>query len=409
MSEKRIPISLSKFLSLLEKHNYTLVSTYCVGDDVYFIESRTPRLQKTFVISVPQKYKMTCNTETHKRFQINPSREPSVRQIDYLTEIKGPLLECDLLAISSTDICIYRNNGTTGSYTIGDVIREEEAEEEERDDIEEIERDVKKMTKLIEEEASDEEDELTSEDLKTMKVVNSSKTGGVELEFEDSEGAPIEDAVPDLMEKEFEEGIDEGDEDVEEEDVEEVEHQTPAEESIVAAAETPKKRSDNSLPPNIEDSGVTLGLIYYSIDLQIFYRKVAENLETAILACYDTLDDNENTMRENKAVEIVESALKLSEKVRLDMKGCREKEMELKAQILKLSAVLNNTDVLRAKVATDPAKFSDVKPDLDRIVSQTKTTIFEINVALLRMRDNADDMLSYYQTSLDDMIATALI
>src|SRR5689334_21615250 len=41
------------------------------------------------------------------------------RQVEYITEVKGPLLDCDLLSISSSMLCLCKNNGGIELFTFG--------------------------------------------------------------------------------------------------------------------------------------------------------------------------------------------------------------------------------------------------------------------------------------------------
>ena len=181
------------------------------------MEAKTPKFQKTFTIHVPTKYKLGCDDETHKRFQITPI-PPSLiisRQSDYLSEVKGPLVECDLLAISSTMICLSKNNGSLEYYAIGDYAYQDEVETEEKEtvdlgDVERIVRDATEVMKKfdVEVEQPKKDKVLTSDDLEHLKVVTPKATDDqIELEFEDQEGESV-DAIPlmDVIGEEEEEG-----------------------------------------------------------------------------------------------------------------------------------------------------------------------------------------------------------
>src|SRR4029079_18537350 len=99
MSNKQYQISLSltKFLSILAKNEFTPVSLYCLPDKVGFLEIRTPKTQKTFIISVPEKYRMKIDTDAYKIIHIL-YRDDGKDNLDYIEEIKGPLLTCDLVS-----------------------------------------------------------------------------------------------------------------------------------------------------------------------------------------------------------------------------------------------------------------------------------------------------------------------
>lgn len=416
-TEKRIVLSLTKLTSLLSKYSYTLTSTYCVGSDVYFIEARTPKFQKTFIVHIPPKYQMKCDDDTHKRFQITPVSADIVssRQQDYLMEIKGPLIDCDLLSISSTVLCLYKNNGNLQYYKIGDFSSTSDAvplEDAELGDVEQIVKDTAEIMKILEpeeiapaiEEPSELDDAfLTQDDLKNMTLVRSlpkeeTEPEAVELEFEDTTGEAIDDSVH-LM-------------------TENPEVQPPAEvkpkkkkspQAEVVIEEPPKevqtpKRRDNPLPPTLEDAEIGIGIVYYSIDIGIFYKR-AENLEEDILSIYNTLDDNEDDLRGTKITEITLLTEKIIQKIKNDVEANRKKEIELKTQLLTLSSILEKTESFNSRMSKDKKKFTDIKPELDRIQTQTKTTIYDINVELLRTRDTIDNLLDSIQTSLEEILS----
>lgn len=400
-ADKRIVLSLGKLTSLLSKYLYTLVSTYCVGSDVQFIEARTPRLQKTFVIYVPSKYKMRCDDENYKRFQITPVSFSSMsRQLDYLMEIKGPLIDCDLLSISSSMLCLHKNSGDTLYYKIGDYTKtnnDGSNEEQELNSVEQIQKDVEDMMKKVEPEAAppEEPDELflTPEDLKQMTLVESKDEPQVELEFEDASGDPIDESL-NLMADNTETP------NLTEEDVDKVGTQTfPSDKNTSGI-----QRKDNSLPPSLEDSDISLGIVYYSIDIAIFYKRIS-TLEDDMISIYNTLDDNEDDLRETKITEIILLTEKIVQKAKTEMEKIKKREAETKSQLITLSAILDKTDTFQTRMEKDKKKFADIKQEIDRIQMQTKTTIYDINVELLRIRDTMDDLLDGIQTSLEEILS----
>jgi len=394
---KRVPLSLSKLSSLLSKHSYALISTYCVGDDVYFIEARTPKLQKTFVIHVPRKYKLGCDEDTHKRFQITPIPASliSSRQLDYLIDAKGPLIDCDLLSISSSVLCLYHNNGSVEYYKIGDDVHIDlEVEEREVGNVERIVRDASEIMKKIDPKLAfaspipveEQEKVLTAVDLEQMKMITPKNTEGmIELEFEDEEGGSIDETIP-LMDAVISEDFEE-----------------PLEEATPIVSLPKIYRSDNSLPPNLEDSDITLGIIYYSIDVTLFYKKVTA-LEDEVITIYNAIDDNQDDVRSTKLTEITLLTEKIIQLSKDAAEKIKKEETELKSQLITLSAVLDQTETLHKRMEKDSKKFVAIKPDIDRVHNQTRSTIYDINVELLRIRDTADDLLNSIQSSLEEIL-----
>jgi hypothetical protein len=369
---KRTSLSLTKLSSLMNDHAYSMVSTYCVGNEVHFIEARTPKLQKTFIIRVPPKYRMESD-EDYKRFQITPTSLLSSRQLDYLMEIKGPFMECDVVSISSSMVCLYRNNGSIEYYKCGDyeVVDDELPLEPEIGGVEQVIRDANELMERLdppletEEETGPKEEEW--DEGAELSTEESDQQVAIELEFEET-------SQPEVKE-----------------------------------AETPKlppienKRRDNPLPPGMEDADISLGIVYYSIDVGTFYKKAA-TLEDTILDIYNTLDDNEDELRGMKVTEITLLTEKIVQKAKDISQKIKKDESELKGQLITLSAILEKTEGFKAKIEKDRKKFSDVKPDIDRVYTQTRNTIYDINVELLRVRDSAEDLLSSIQTSLEEIL-----
>jgi hypothetical protein len=390
---------------------------------------------------------MACDVDTYRRLQISSTTTPpssASRQLDYLMEVKGPLLECDLLAISSSALCLYRNNGSVEYYVIGDgemsteVDEVDDAEAIPIDQVDQIVKDAKAiMKKVSPDENFDMEDDVPEASPSgreiakgdRLSVSSSSKRSRkpkkiIELEFEDLEGTPIDSSVPELMEDDVviddDENVDEerdgdGDEeddgdveegdDIDEGDDEEVNENEPTTMTVKPPQPTkPKPRRDNPLPPKLEDADLNLGIIYNCIDLSVFYKK-APSLEADIIAVYDALDDNEGDMREGKISKIVDLSEELIKRARSELERRKKEELGLKSQLIKLSAVLDRSNGLKSKVGAAPAKFANVKPEVDRVYNQTKLALHEINVELLRVRDAADEMLESYISSLEEMVS----
>lgn len=419
MSSKRISLSLNKVTSLLSNNGYILAALYCVDDEVVFIECRTPKLQRTFIINVPEKYRLVKTDDKYKCLTISRLPVSPTRQLDYLMEIKGPLLECDLVAVSSTRLALYRNNGSSDCFKFGGPDPVDEEDDDNTIDGVEIPEDpeallkgvnavLKKMASRGEVDAeqvvmpSEDIDnpikEVKPEDIEEMKVVNPKPKNTddpiVELEFEEE----TRNEVPGLGEGDGDdaEGVVDGESDDEAD---------PSDQLSKAKLSSLTYRKDNALPPNLEEAEIAIGIIYVCIDLTSFYKRAATNLETEVLANYDVLETNEREMREGKVSVIGELCTKLSHKTTEILERFQKKEASLKAERLKLSAILDNAEGLRKKTESDVKKFADVKSDVDRIYTQTKTTLHELNIEILRLRDEVDDALDSFQKVLEEMIS----
>ena len=532
---KRLSLSLPKFIGLLSTHSYFLVAVYCVGQEIRFVEVRTPIFQKTFLIYIAPKYRMLYSTENYKRLALKDGLPTNARQVAFLTEIKGQMLDCDLIALSSSYLTILRNNGDVATYKIGgpddflesDLFADADLDlnvEGEGDAVDRLLKDTKKVMASVDVELSDDSDDgsitdegsdidsgvsdgevLTATELKEMEVIPVKKSkAATDVVFADEEG---EEVVPELIENECEPEIekvptankprksertvslysddpkttvgsrvmddseggegktdssltssplssDEGSLDDEDDDEtpyfdeelsdfgsssseDEVDRGPLSQKSkhrnepdsddddetaidedapIVPLLSSvshpaPKKKirtTDNALPANIEEADLAIGIVYVAIDLTTFYEKVKKgkgDLESVVMNYYNTLDDNESESRDGRTLKIAELSIRLAEKVKTNMDLCKKEELELKTSLLRLSHSLTKINALRAKIDTNPTKYLKDKPEIDRLYTQTRTALFEINVDILRVRDAANEMLDYFNVSLETMLA----
>ena len=418
---KRVTLSINKVTSLLSNNGYVLAALYCVENEVVFLECRTPKLQRTFIIHVPEKYLLVKGEATHKVLEISRIPPTPSRQLDYLMEIKGPLLECDLVAISSTRVCLYRNNGTSETFKFGgpDPNEDEDDAPSETGDPQNPDVLLKGVNAVLKKLKGEEDQlvmpsedidnphskELKPEDIEEMKVVNPALAADsdgpaepmIELEFEEE----TRNEVPGLGEGDSQAG------DGQETDIQDDEDD-PEEQDYVSKTKLSSLsyRKDNSLPEDINEAELAIGIIYWCADLASFYKKAAA-METEVLSAYDVLDSNEMEMRESKIQIIGDMCSKLTTKLGEILGMYKKKENELKAERLKLSAILDSAEGLRQKAAVDVKKFADVKPDIDRIYTQTKTTLYETNIGILRLRDEVDDALDGFQRVLEEMLESS--
>lgn len=404
-----ITLSLNKLQKLLQDNFYTLVNLYCENENVKFLEVRTPRIQKTFIIVLPEKYKLTYEGNSHKKIDIYHSDEKDSRQLEYLTDLKGPLLDCDLVSISSFLICVYKNNGDFATFKFGkEEIREIDEESEDSEIVDRLIKDVNAISEKIDPE---------------LKIIES----GENNHQEENQDEPEDNEQSDLEESGVEDHVEPVEPVEEVELVFEDENGTKfageasgiLEENIVVpeTALAPKKkkrtkilefsnRKANFVPENLETLDLTLGIIYFSIDVDKFYKKVNRqiDIEEDIINVYDIIDENENDLRAEKADNIMELCAKLTLKVKEEVEKYKKEEDHLKNQILKLSLILDNTEKLKKKIDGDEKKFLDSKNEIYKLYNQTKTTFHDINLEILRNKDRIDDFLVQYHSALEEML-----
>lgn len=382
-------ISLSKFIDLLTKHSYMLVSAYCSdANECRFLEVKSPSYQKTFVVLIPEKYKMVADDDTHKRLRIGKIIEPPSRTISYLIDMKGPLLECDVLMISSTSLCVYRHNGSSLCYIIGDgdghlevTEGETKKEIENVDPIKQLDSDADKLIEKIDPSLlTKTEDTSTKEEPKEVEVPLN------EVEAEGSGETP-EDEVMEKVELVFEDGDEAVDEN---EEVEEKKKHDPS------------QPMDNSLPSTIEMEEIELGILYVLIDLPTFFRKI-EGYEQELITCYDSLDDNEKEVRKQKLKEVNDLLGTATKTLVERLDKISTEELKRRATLVHLTTTLGKLSKLYDKTKT--INHASERPEVERVMRQTRSTIHEFNVASLRLRDQADELLTAYSTTLKELIA----
>lgn len=399
MSDARRPLSLSKFRSLLQHNSYTLSTVYCVDHECKFIELRTPKIQKTFLIHIPERYVLTID-DTVRVVDMQPIDSPPFRHATYLTELKGSNLQWNIVSVSSTILCATeRIPGTKDSirfdcYFIGP--RKRQSSKMELIDEDPVLKIVADTDKIMYEVTG------TGLSLPTEEVAENTTEDEnpededveVQLEFQNDDGTPLD----------TNDGV-------------EVDDIHDAEEHIVGAVKsrsvdsdtvhiTPKPKLsslvspiDNSLPSNMVDRDLYLGIIYILVDIGTFFKNIS-GIEDQILAAYDTLDENEAVLRDVRLTRITEMCELLSVKLSGELERIKNEETELKSQLTKLTVVYNSALQLKA---SGNSKVASMMNDIDRIYNQSRSTIAELNVELMRLRDRTDELLTNYDWCLTDL------
>ena len=465
----KITLKLEKLTDLLRKYRYILVSAYCDEGDIRFVEIRTPKYQKTFIVFIPPSYSMKCGSNMSiKQVDIIPSKEnPTDRQINFMSDMKGPLLECDLLSISSISLCMYKNSGKMQCYKIKGAEEEEpdeieeETDEEETDEITALEKDTarvlqkidpknKLVTPKIKEQTSSEisqgtkdlsngpkktkktkettlstpeinpDDNLTEEQIQQQELLASSenkdgaeekvveeKIAGEEGETTDEEGESTDGG----------ESTDEGEttdedatelvfEDEEGNVIEEVEGTLNTtgdiKEKGVESANV-ISTGDNSVPEDLEDLDISLGIIYTVIAIGSFFKKI-DKYEENIVEIYEQLDDNELDVRKESLIRLKDATADFLEQSEKRMKEINSKEVELKADLLRLTVILAQANAMKAEIASNEKQLSGETPAVEKIYIQTRKNVHDINLELLRLRDQANEILANYFLSIKELM-----
>ncbi len=420
----QIKLSLEKLSNLFQRHKYILVAAYCEEANIRFLECRTPKQQKTFIVYLPPKYTMYLSEKyLLNRFNVTPTNlPPSPRQIQFMSDMKGPLLECDLLTISSQMVCMYRNSGDTECYLIVDENEDKssETEDEEIDEITQLEQKTVKVlqkvkpgaqlpkipiheeTEGLTEGRQNEETECQSEGQTNDNTEGQSteETDGhdkIELVFEDDNGEVFDEVRHTLNTAESKLHVVQ--EKINKRDAETFGDSDDSSEDEVENLVT----RDNAFPPKLEDSDTILGIIYVMIDIGTFFKKIA-SYEDEVIAFNEHLDDNELDIRKEKLSKLRETVINFLSHAEERLKKVNDEEKELKLQLMRLTVVLAQAEILKTHVEKNPGKYGEIVTESETIYSQTRETTHELNMELLKLRDFADELLNNYQSSINELI-----
>ena len=447
MEEKsKTRLSLSKLIDFLNKYDYILSSVYCVSsNNVVFVECRSPIQQKTFFIHIPSKYLMEVD-ESHsvKKIHLKEIENNSSRQFNYISDIRGPLLDCDLVSISSSNICAYKNSGKAFFYERIDpndikIDSEERNTDEPEDEITGLERQTEKVLEKIrpgkrlpkpkrrkkkrrcEQPKESKEENISNEDEEKEPEKNISTNEDEENTSEGEENVTTEEE--ENTEEEDEEGVEIVFQDAEGESLDNVKEfisvDNPNEKSSQNLEDSLERMKiklqtsskiqenytthDNTIPPELEDSDIVLGIVYYLIDIGPFYGKI-QDFEKTIIKVYEQIDDNILDVRNSKFSNIKELTTKFLTRGEERLTKINEDEKNIKKSLIRLTIILSQTGELKTKIKDKPEKFKEEITNIDRIYNQTRKSIFELNMDLLRLQDDADELLSNYQDSLEELM-----
>jgi hypothetical protein len=382
----RITLSMKKLLPFLHKFSYRILVFYTVVDEetgednARFIEIKTPRYEKIFMLSIPLRYRLVID-DTHKKIPLTLLKEPSKRHLEYLMETKGTLLDSDVVSISSTFICSYRHNagyeGTECFYIGDDAFQEVNADdvEDEIENVEKLEAEVQKI-------ASDIDPSKSEEPIKDKetKLLEPKEEDGVALIFEDDEGNPIDDVKQIISNKHTENEEEEEDEEIDFGDDE-----------------------DEGEEVDFRDEEIELGLVYIMVELNVFFKKIGENFENEIVKLYDTLDEAENERRSTQVTKIQDLLQQVSVNLNTKLEELKAKEDELRESFMRLTSLVTDTNHLLVKTGAD-AKLKKNHEETERLSKQIQSAIHDINVEKIKLKDKITNLLSTHILVLSDLL-----
>jgi hypothetical protein len=388
---KKTPLLFDKFISLAEKNNFVYIRSYVTDKLCRFIELKTPLTKKTFIVSITDRYKMTIDDHLHK--EIVRVDNPSSRQMLYLMDIRGGLTNAEIITVSSTSICTINTSGESERYecyvikdmmdtNINQYIKEEPKSK--------VDRLVTKSKNIIIDEDTlpvNQEDQGNSESQSNVTLGSESQSNTtleseeIILEFQTADGNPI----------------DSENEDLESQNDFSSESQNDFENGKSAPKYTDYK--DNSLPANLADDNIIIGMAYISIDINYFFRNV-KTIETYILELYNQLYENEYERRMCKIDTINDLCKSLQKKFKETIDKANSEEQKLNSDIARLTNILISGD----KVLNKPNQKADIKTNIEKLHSETHKTISDINIEILRLKDHTDEYILNCQVTLEDLV-----
>lgn len=375
---RKVKLDFLKFKRLVDGKGYILGTAYVDRGSIRFLECRTPIQQKTFIIHVPDRYALIASDL--KVIDIVPSDEiPSARQIEHIISIRGDTLTCDLASILSTGICSCVSGKPAKKYST-------RINEENEDDIESIDDEDTVVRKKDSIDRAVDVLRKIDPDIDVPPIPNDTDevldTDKVELAFEDDDGNEVDDVTEAFRESlEGLKGITGDDGDIEFGDV------------------------DNSIPTDLEDEDISLGIVYLMIQIKEFFKSVGQQgYEDEVIKIYDTMYENEMKRRDVrlKSIDSMCNELRGSSKKRLIEIANEEKN--LRVQLMRLTMVLKQSNAQLKKVMVNKEKYGDdVIAEVVTIKTDILETIHGLNLELIKQRELADEILSDFESSLKEL------
>ena len=420
-------LSYDKFAKLLSEHKYLCPHIYYIHEEnrknAVFFEVRLPHTQKSVLVYVPSKYTLHLpSSVSAKIIEIVSASEKLLpitsKSVDYLLNARGPLIEDDLTVLSSEGICRSKFNGDTVCYFMAsnipktdDIIEDPGISESIEDEADLLRKEVDTLAKTSgvtiehidieapiknipqEDKSKDKlpkEDNLPKEDKPSKEDIENpipEEGNRIELEFQESEEST-------------EKTSDFSDESSEEVKPVKKRKNKKIKKPIPPITLRPEKlkvahRTNYIIP---EELDVYLGIVYVTVDINIFYKNIA-TYETQALSIYEQLEDNEKDMRQARVTEIKKRLSTLNEHIELRVNTIETEEKTLKYQLLKLTSVLKTAEEMKSKIPINKKETINI----DAVYNKTRKTIHEINVKLLQKRDEVEDLLINYEEGTKEL------
>jgi hypothetical protein len=237
---------------------------------------------------------------------------------------------------------------------------------------------------MNEEELSKEEgEEMNDADAAEVVEEENDEVVPVELIFQEDDGEPYDEVKNTLKESELREP-------------EELENGTE---------ELEYDTGDNSLPSDLPQDSISLGMVYVLINISDFFRQIS-SFEETVRDTYYQLEENEMESRHLKLLDIERMCSSLTLNITQKIEELNAEEKNLKNQILRLTIVLLQAeDILnRSSNPKESSKLTEnTVKETQKIHDKTRETIHEVNLAILKVRDTVEELISNYTTTLSEL------
>lgn len=367
MKTKKINLSLSKLIEFLEKHGYLFVKLYRVNKEIKFVECKTPKYQKTFILNIPSRYKMISSKKEDIRVK-HEILDPSPEFIDFTINMKGENIDLDLFIVSYGFVYLYSEGDGIKSFSIEN---DKTFKEEKIDEIKKLEMEVVETLKK------------SSPDIKFPKLKKKQNEEDIILEGDEESGLIFEDdgELIDEVKLSMENDL-------------EIETEEKEEDDFII---------NNELPRKIEDKNIIFGMVYISVNLREFFKETKE-WENVITYSYSQLEENEVEMRVKILKEINELVMESTRKTKTNLDLIERKEKKLKFQLEKLTMLLTKSESLLSSIGISPKSKGIDKKEMEDLCNRTRETIKELNVKLLLLRDEANELLINYREKAKELL-----
>ena len=480
--------------------------------NVVFLEVRLPLSMKTIYIYVPNKHTMILPSSSHyKTAEVVQSKDGlTTKSAEYLTRMRGYLLESDLAAVSIDGISYSKFNGNFLNYYFVTSQKKDDSSSEEssNDEIGELENKLhdllgvgvenndSEISSSISSSSSSssisspskeegDDDRNSVQEAKTQSNSNEDSNEASKFEDDGEEVLTIGENGEHFQEEEeseeVDEELDENDEKSEEvenyseeEKVEEVEDEKEAEtagsgeepirtrstrkivlgtakdikpesklpekvltknkEETVDKNDKKRKKKDkillefkdeealvrknyssfhknsskgNSNYVDITELDVRNGMVYICMTITNFCDIITKNYESTIINIYSQLDENEQDMREERVSDIEKSIDVIAKHLKVRINAINIEENSLRYQLQRLNTVVEKASVSYGK-GKDPTvrdENGNVKDGVNQVYNKSRRLIHDINVSLLKHRDEVEEILLTYETCLEELLS----